>query len=134
MHLSGYPKYYIKDGKRRAVYYTAEARDLLSLGWEPEADSILAAPELKEETETILVAEEKQAAEFLEEEVFETIEAELVPAKEDSDSKVTAVQLPDFEFMTKVELLQYALDRGVDLPNNTLKAELVKACQELADV
>jgi hypothetical protein len=33
--------------------------------------------------------------------------------------------------MTKIELLEYAMDRGVDLPNNMLKAEMVKACKQL---
>jgi hypothetical protein len=37
----------------------------------------------------------------------------------------------DFEAMTKRELLQYAKDHGVDLPDNALKAELIEACEAI---
>ena len=33
--------------------------------------------------------------------------------------------------MTKAELLEWAMDRGHDLPNNDRKAEILKACKEI---
>lgn len=122
MHLRGYPKYYVKDGKRRPVYYTADARDLVATGWTPEEEK-----SAKLEKPVAAPAPKKKPApvEKIEIEVVEDIAPE-------SESKATE-SLPDFEFMTKPELLEYAMDRGVDLPNNALKAELVKACRNLAD-
>jgi hypothetical protein len=106
MHLPGYPVYYVKDGKRRAVYYTAEARDLKAMGWKLEE-----APKAPE-------AKPTPKPEVIKPEVVIEDAAELG-------------ELPDFEFMTRTELLKYAMDRGVDLPNNALKAELVEACKKL---
>jgi len=37
----------------------------------------------------------------------------------------------DLDKMTKAELLDYAMDHGVDLPNNDLKAEILAACKEI---
>jgi hypothetical protein len=128
MHLHGYPKYYVKGEKRRAVYYTAEARDLVTLGWKPEAEATVKkeAPAKAVELPKIEKPVELPAV--------ETIEAELVDDQPEVVKQEPQSKLPDFDFMTKAELLQYALDRGVDLPNNILKAELVKACRELGNV
>lgn len=118
MHLRNYPHYFVKDGERRAVYYTAEVRELLALGWR------------REEAEAPKPAKTKQP-ESVEEPVAERIEADVVidePAEKTEEAK-----LPVFDFMTKPELLQYALDRGVDLPNNMLKAELTAECKRLAN-
>ena len=114
MHLPGYPVYYVKDGKRRAVYYTAEARDLKAMGWKPEEAP--KAPEVKPAPK----AEAKSAPKP------EVIKPEVV-----IEDATEEGELPDFEFMTRTELLKYAMDRGVDLPNNALKAELVEACKKL---
>lgn len=107
MHLRNYPQYFVKDGERIAVYYTADARDLKAQGWKPE------------ETKKPAPEPVKPAAKP------EKIEAELVIEEEPESPK------PEFEFMTRTELLAYALERGVDLPNNSLKAELVEACKKL---
>jgi hypothetical protein len=109
MHLPGYPHYYVKDGERRAVYYTAEVRDLVDLGWQPEAKQ----------------PKEKQADKP--EKAAEVIKPEVVI--EDADEED---ELPDFEFMTKTELLAYAKDRGVAVQPTLLKAELVEICKGLA--
>lgn len=106
MHLKDYPHYYVKGSERRAVYFTGEARDLRSQGWEPEK-------EVPVEPELVSVEPER-------------IEVDVVlDAPEPQD-------LPSFEFMTKAELLSYAMDRGVDLPNNMLKAEVIAECKKLA--
>lgn len=95
MHLRNFPHYYVKDGERVAVYYTADARDLTAMGWKREEAAKPQAP-----------AEEPRA---------EAVESEEV----------------DLELLTRVELLKYAADRGVDLPNNAVKAELIEACSKL---
>jgi hypothetical protein len=128
MHLRGYPQYYVKNGKRRAVYYTSEVRDLTALGWRPEGDSTpVEKPAKKAATKP--VAEPAPAPEP----VTERIEVEVVEEKILSPEPASTEELPDFEFMTKPELIEYAADRGETLPPNVLKAELVKACKRLAD-
>lgn len=114
MYVRGFPEYYVKDGERRAVYYSVEARDLKSLGWTLETKAKAVKQKAAKDPEPVI-------------EEAPRIEVELVVEKSEQDQK----ELPDFEFMTKVELLQYALDRGVDLPNNALKADLVEACKKL---
>jgi hypothetical protein len=108
MHLPGYPHYYVKDGERRAVYYTAEVRDLLDLGWLPEEKQ--AKPKEAEKPQ-------KEA---------EVLKPEVVIEEADEED-----ELPDFEFMTKTELLAYAKDRGVAVQPTLLKAELVEICKGL---
>lgn len=122
MHLRGYPKYFLKGGKRRAVYYTAEAAELLTLGWTPEEEAVKEKAEPK--TESAPATEVKPEPEKVEVEVVEDEPG-------DEQEPATASELPNFDFMTKAELLQYALDRGADLSSNTLKAELVEACRKL---
>lgn len=132
MHLQGYPKYYVKNGKRRPVYYTADARDLTASGWRPEEEkqTVKAGPEKAANPAPAPLCEEepKTAPKPLEKINVEVVE-DTALAVEPGNTE----ELPDFEFMTKSELLQYAMNRGVDLPNNALKYELVKACRELAD-
>lgn len=111
MHLKDYPHYYVKGSERRAVYFTGDARDLRSQGWEPEK-KVAAKPEQKA-TEPVPAEPER-------------VEVDVVlDAPEPQD-------LPSFEFMTKAELLSYAMDHGVDLPNNMLKAEVIAECKKLA--
>lgn len=106
MHLKDYPHYYVKGSERRAVYFTGEARDLRSQGWEPEKKAPVEPEPVSVEPEPIEV-----------DVVFDAPEPQ---------------DLPSFEFMTKAELLSYAMDHGVDLPNNMLKAEVIAECKKLA--
>jgi hypothetical protein len=102
MHLRPYPQAYVKGDERRLVYYTVEARELRENGWVRESGDEPEAPA------TVEAAEEK---------------AEFEPEPVVGD--------PDFEAMTKRELLQYAADNGIDLPDNALKAELIEACKAI---
>lgn len=120
MYIRDFPQYYVKDGERRAVYYSAEARDLKSLGWTLEVKN----KEVK--SKTAKRSEPEPQPESITQEASK-LEAEVIIEDSPEDEK----SLPDFEFMTKIELLEYALERGVDLPNNALKAELVEACKKL---
>lgn len=124
MHLRNYPHYFVKDGERRAVYYTAQVRELLALGWRRE--------EAIESKSTDKPASNLSAAPASTPEV-EKIEADVVIEEVSKEQETKDAKLPIFDFMTKPELLQYALDKGVDLPNNMLKAELVAECKRLAN-
>lgn len=119
MHLRNYPHYFVKDGERRAVYYTAQVRELLALGWRRE--------------ETIKNEPVRSPAPTSAPTPTAEIEADVVIEEVSKEQEQKDAKLPVFDFMTKPELLQYALDRGVDLPNNMLKAELVAECKKLAN-
>ena len=103
MHLKPYPQYFVKDSERRAVFFTSEARDLRAMGWAPEKEA-------------------KQPATSAPKPIAEAVATEPAESTE---------KTPDFELMTKTELLSYAMERGVDLKNNAPKAELIEACSKL---
>lgn len=126
MHLRNYPQYFVKDGKRRPVYYTADASQLRAMGWLPEGQPEIEKPKPvpKEEKQEPLVAEQKTEPEKLEVEVVE----ELVSEEVGND---TEEPLPDLEFMTKNELIKFAADHGETLQGTALKADLVEACRKL---
>ena len=112
-HLKKLPTYFVKGDKRRAAYYTIQARELRTKGYVEEGEKAEAVNLIEKRQPEIVVeagAEPYDSTESLTEPMAE---------KEDLDS------------MTKAELLDYALDHGVDLPNNDLKAEILKACKEI---
>lgn len=47
------------------------------------------------------------------------------PADEQEDETKDSQELPDIESMTKVELLALAESRGLDIPANTKKADII---------
>mgnify|MGYP006293788709 CR=1 FL=1 len=113
MYLRNFPCKFIKDGKSRFVYYTAEARDLRALGWKEDKGKKTADP--------VAAKPEEKAPEPIEE-----------PKAVEPIQPPASLEAPDLSTLTRAELLQYAEDRGVDLPNNALKAELIEACRAIA--
>lgn len=111
-HLKKLPTYFVKGDKRRAAYYTIQARELRERGYVEEGEKAVAAKPIERLPEIVneVGAEPYDSTESLTEPMAE---------KEDLDS------------MTKAELLDYAMDHGVDLPNNDLKAEILAACKEI---
>ena len=111
-HLKKLPTYFVKGDKRRAAYYTIQARELRAKGYVEEGEKAVAAKPIERQPEIVVEAgaEPYDSTESLTEPLAE---------KEDLDS------------MTKAELLDYAMDRGVDLPNNDLKSQILSACKEL---
>lgn len=140
MHLRNYPHYFVKNGDRRAAYYTAEVRELLALGWQREK---AASPEpAKEEVQTLVqpIPVEQEDVGAIAEVIIEAVVAnddeqdeETAVSIDEYDDKTEGILLPNFDFMTKAELLQYAENKGVNLPSNALKAELVAECRKLSD-
>lgn len=129
-YLENYPVVYRDaEGRRAIAHFTTEAADLEGTGWfleeaaepeplglpEPEPEPAETAPELEVEDE-VLEPE-------VEEDVVGTGEVEPEQPKEAAKA---------FEFMTRPELLEWAMERGVDLPNRLSKAELVAQCEKIA--
>jgi len=112
-HLRKLPTYFVKDGeRRRAAYYTIQARELRNLGYVEEGEKAVAAKPIERLPE---IVNEVGA------EPFDSTESLTEPMAEEND----------LDSMTKAELLDYALERGVDLPNNDLKAEILAACKKI---
>jgi len=112
-HLKKLPTYFVKDGeRRRAAYYTIQARELRNLGYVEEGEKAVAAKPIERLPE---IVNEVGA------EPFDSTESLTEPMAEEND----------LDSMTKAELLDYALERGVDLPNNDLKAEILAACKKI---
>lgn len=112
-HLKKLPTYFVRGDKRRAAYYTIQARELRAAGYIEEGE--------KAEAVNLI---EKRLPEIVNEvgaEPFDSTESLTEPlASEES-----------LDEMTKAELLDWAMDKGHDLPNNDLKAEILKACKQI---
>jgi hypothetical protein len=116
MHLAGFPHTYVKEGHApRLACYTVEARELRADGWVRDEKASASEPDPVEEPGVPV------------DEIIEAVD-ELITAAEEMEPVVGDI---DFEAMTKRELLQYAMDHGVDLPDNALKAELIEACEAI---
>jgi hypothetical protein len=111
-HLKKLPTWFVKGDERRAAYYTIQAREFKAAGFVEEGEKAEAAKPAKRLPE---IVNEVGA------EPFDSTESLTEPLAEESD----------LDSMTKAELLDWALDRGHDLPNNDLKAEILAACKQI---
>ncbi|ADF42398.1 endonuclease VII [Synechococcus phage S-CBS2] len=112
-HLKKMPTYFVKGEERRAAYYTVDARELIEAGFVEEG----AEPGKKIEAH-----EPKPVPETLVEAGIDAFDTEAV---KDEGSET------DLEEMTKAELLEFAMERGLDLPNNERKADILAECRKL---
>jgi len=109
-HLKKLPTYFVKDGERRAAYYTIQARELRDAGYTEEGEKAVAYKPAERLPE---IVNEAGAEPF------------------DSTESLTEPMAETLEKMTKAELLDWALDRGHDLPNNDKKADILAQCKEI---
>jgi hypothetical protein len=112
-HLKKMPTYFVKGDERRAAYYTIDARELLAAGFVEEG---------AEPDKSIEAHEPKPAPETLVEVGVDAYDPEAIKADGSEDN---------LEEMTKAELLAFAMERGVDLPNNDRKADILAECRKL---
>ena len=111
-HLSKLPTWFIKDGNRRAAYYSIQARELRADGYVEEGEKAVPAKSLERLPE---IVNEVGA------EPYDSTESLTEPMAEEGD----------LDSMTKAELLDWALDQGYDLPNNDKKADILTVCKEI---
>ena len=111
-HLRKLPTYFVKGDERRAAYYTIQARELRAKGFVEEGERAEVRKPIERQPEIVVEAGGT---------AYDSTESLQEPQAEDDD----------LDGMTKAELLDWALDRGHDLPNNDLKAEILKACKEI---
>lgn len=113
MHLKNRPTYFVKDGKRKAAFYTVYARELIEAGWVPEEKaSVVAAQEVK-------ATKEPEPAK-----VKEPI-VEPAPTEE-----ATTVNLDD---MTRAELVEFAEANDIEFKSYASKADILEACKEFSN-
>ena len=108
MHLKNRPVYFVKDGNRRAAYYSVDARELTEAGWVIEQDAA-AAPQKAE------VVQPKPVQ----------IEVPVVEPAEASEA--------DLDGMTRAELVEFAEANDIEFKSNAPKADILEACKEFAD-
>lgn len=112
-YLKKLPTWFVKEGeRRRAAYYTIQARELRAAGYVEEGEKAVVAPKAERLPEIV----PEVAAE-----PFDSTESITEPIGEEGL----------LEDMTKSELLDWALERGHDLPNNDRKADIFAACKEI---
>lgn len=112
MHLNKLPTWFVKGDSRRAAYYTIQARELRAAGYTEEGEKAVAKKPIERQPEIIVEAGTT---------AYDSTDALQEPQTEDGN----------LDSMTKAELLEWALDNGHDLPNNDLKAEILKKCKEI---
>ena len=111
-HLDKLPTYFVKDGERRAAYYTIQARELRNEGWVEEGEKAVAKKPLERQPEIVVEAGAS---------AYDSVESLQEPMGEDEK----------LEDMTKAELLDWALEKGHDLRNADPKAEIFAQCKEI---
>lgn len=113
-HLQKLPTWFINGDERRAAYYTVQARELRAKGFVEEEGKAQAHEPAKRLPE---IVNEAGA------EPFDSTESLTEPMAGTSD----------LDSMTKAELLDWAMDRSHDLPNNNRKADILAKCKEIRD-
>jgi hypothetical protein len=108
MHLKNRPTYFVKDGNRRAVYYSVDARELAGAGWLVEQEAVVTPATAK-------VVQPKQVQ----------VEAPVVEPVDASE--------PDLDGMTRAELVEFAEANDIEFKSNAPKADILEACKEFVD-
>lgn len=111
-HLKKLPTYFVKGDERRAAYWTVQARELRAKGFVEEGERAEVRKPVERQPEIIVEAGTT---------AYDSTDALQEPQAKEND----------LDGMTKAELLDWALDRGHDLPNNELKSEILKTCKEI---
>jgi hypothetical protein len=123
MHLQNRPTYFVKDGNRKAVYYTVDARELTEAGWVAEQDATVVPPKAKaaqpkpDQGPTGVAGIQGPIGVIVEEPVIEPTEA----------------TGPDLDGMTRAGLVEFAEANGIEFKSNAPKADILEACKEFAD-
>lgn len=112
MHLKNRPTYFVKNGVRKPVYYTVDARQLIENGWIKEGSS--AAAPVKVTGVAIPITSPE-------------------PAVNESEAVAEPKSEVDLDSMTRAELITFAESNGVEFKSYASKAEILEACKGKAD-
>lgn len=126
MYLDKVPTYFIKGNRRKPVYHTVLARELMESGWIPEQGSAtsgfrpieidpkadIEAPATQESPGDPAGEPELEAEPAAEQELVDAIQAGL-------------------DSMTKTQLIAFAEQNGAEIKAYATKAELLEICKGL---
>jgi hypothetical protein len=113
-HLRKLPTYFVKDGVRKAAYFSVRARELRAAGYVEEGEKAVVREPIEKQPE--IVVEVGTTA-------YDSTDTLQEPQAEDND----------LDGMTKAELLDWAMDQGHDLKNALPKAEILASCKEIQE-
>lgn len=114
MHLNKRPTWFVKNGIRKPVYYTVDARQLVQAGWTPEGDQQVATAE---PTKSVAATSEPAPIASPEPVLGSVDEPALEPAVEAE---------MDIQSMTKAELIQYAEHNNIEVDPHDLKSTILE--------
>lgn len=113
MYLDQSPVYFTKDGRRKAVYHTVLARELLATGWQQEG---AVAPEAPPQPIAPVVEEVAQP--------------EALAEAADAEEEPEPGEYFDLDSMTKMQLVSFAEVHDIEFKSSMSKAELLEICKE----
>lgn len=124
MYLDKVPTYFAKGDRRKPVYHSVLARELLASGWLPEQGEATSnfKPIVVEHVEPEIAADEPK-------DETETIDA----SEEEPEPVILTQQLQssfDLSGMTKAELTEFAQSYGIEFKSNITKPELLQICEQ----
>ena len=114
-YLKNRPTWFIKEGVRRAAYYTIQARELRAEGFVEEGE--------KAEVASIF----KPAPEVVVEAGVDAYDVDSLKA----DKKEQVEQEAPLDAMSKSALLSWALEQGHELRSSFTKNEILEICKEI---
>ncbi len=109
-HLKKLPTWFVKGDSRLAAYYSIQARELSEAGYVEETEKAAIREPIERQPEIVVEAGGT---------AYDSLDSLQEPQAEEND----------LDGMTKAELLDWALDQGVDLKNSLPKAEVLAACK-----
>ena len=109
-----------KDGRRKRVCWSVDKAQKKAQGWVVEGEE---KPAVKPEPQKL--------PEIAVEAGVDAYEPDSLSYNVIEDAEAPEVDEKDLGEMTKAELLEYALERGHDLPNNDRKSEILEACKKI---
>lgn len=105
MHLAKRPTYFVKNGIRKAVYYTVDARQLAETGWVPEGG----------EPESVKV---------------DKIPVQVTTPEPQPETEVKPeASAIDLTAMTKVELVGFAKEQNIEIDPYALKSTILETIE-----
>lgn len=116
MYLDQAPVYFTKDGRRKAVYHTVLARELLASGWQQEG-----------------VAKSEGPAPVITPVMEEASQPEATAETAETEEDPEPVEHFDLDSMTKMQLVSFAEVHDIEFKSSISKAELLEICKEAVD-
>lgn len=121
MYLDKVPTYFTKGNRRKPVYHTVLARELLADGWMPEQGSATSGFR-PIEIDPKAAIEVPVASEESDQQIIES----------EPEPELPHVDSVDLDSMTKAQLASFAEQNGAEIKAYATKTELLEICKGLS--